>query len=399
MSGSSAWFISAGEHSGDLLARDLVKYALSKNPEISFFGVGGSEMCGQGVDIVVPLDSLNVMGLFEILSKLADIVEIEQRILDEVVKRRPEVCILVDFPGFHFRLAKRLRSRGFKVVQYVAPKVWAWGESRVKNLREDFDLVLGVLPFETSFFEQHRVNYEYVGSPHIDRIDKAAAVAKSFAGVGVDGKSRYIGVLPGSRTSEVRRVAPEILGILHELKSLTEIQFKFVVPVAPSLQLQTVLEAFEVSEIISNGLPSSSDFTNPIEAKDFIFVPGKSLEVMQMSEMVLVTSGTATLECALLNTPLIVLYKMNYLSYLIAKFKLQVKWISLVNLSLNESLVSEYIQNIDPHMVAKEVLSLVKGGEKRSHQMAGFMRMRERYFGFAEDRAFERIMSLVHSSS
>jgi lipid-A-disaccharide synthase len=393
MSSQKSWFISAGEYSGDLLARDLVKQVSQLDSEVTFFGIGGDEMEKAGVNIDIHLSRLSVMGLVEIFSKLVEIVQIEQKILELIEEKKPEVCILVDFPGFHFRLAKRLRARGFKVVQYVAPKVWAWGQKRVVKLRDDFDLVLGVLPFEKDFFEKHGVNYKYVGSPHIDRIEGVKAEIADF---NLDPKSKYVALLPGSRKSEVRRVAPEILKIIAKLKSGTASSgenIKCLVPVAPNLD-----HRFVISHFIGKEFESSDPFESPIAIEDFVFVPGQSLEIMKIADAAMLTSGTATLECGLLSTPMIVLYMMNGLSYHIAKLKLKVNWISLVNLSVNKTLVNEYIQHIEYEAVANELSELLDtGADRRRDQIEGLEKMKLNYFGNAEKLAAEEIEKLVRS--
>ena len=165
-------FISVGEHSGDLLASDLVLSLKDRFSKISFFGMTGDALQSAGVESIGSIDELSVMGFVEVLKKLPDLLALEKRILAAVDRRQPEFAILVDFPGFHFRLAEQLKLRGVKVIQYVAPKVWAWGEGRVAKLRKDFDLVLGIFPFEAGYFAEKGVNFRYIGSPHKDRMNK-----------------------------------------------------------------------------------------------------------------------------------------------------------------------------------------------------------------------------------
>lgn len=383
------WFISAGEYSGELLASSLVSEVKKIAPEISFFGMGGDEMRSSGVSVSVCSSRMSVMGIAEVLAKLPDIVKIEQELLDEIERRKPEVCILVDYPGFHFRLAKRLKKRGFKVVQYVAPKVWAWGEKRLDLLKKDFDKVLGVLPFEQDFFSEHGVDYEYVGSPHYDRVSEIKPYHSDL--FDFCDQTKIIAVLPGSRKSEIRRIGPEIKLIKSiMMRDNPSLLVKFIVPVAPNLSHKLVIE-----ELCGDCINIPDSFDELIEKDNYIFVSGNSLEIMKLADAAVLTSGTATLECGLIGTPMVVLYKMNSLTYLYAKLKVKVKSISLVNLSVKKPFVPEHIQKIDHQLVAAQLNSLLIDPSAQKRQRDGLAEMNSRYFGNAEKHAANALVNIT----
>lgn len=356
-----SYFISAGEYSGDLLAAELVSALRNVMPKFKPFGICGDAMIKAGVDKLIHQEKLEVMGVVEVVKKIGEIKMVESFILQKISDRKPAFAILVDYPAFHFRLAEQLKLRGIPVVQYVAPKVWAWGQGRVNNLRRDFDLVLGVLPFEEAFFREHGVNYQLVGSPHKDRISETRSGASASKG---GSRKPIIGLLPGSRHAELERIFPRML----EVKSLVQRKMpeaQFVMPLAPNLGRSGFCAALSVSE---------AHLPRPDSEGNFVYqgiriVNGQSLEIMANADVVLVASGTATLECALLKTPMAVVYVMNDFSYSMAKRKVRIPYISLVNLLAGKEVVKEFIQNFSADEVAEEVVSLAQPTPRRQQMV------------------------------
>lgn len=339
-------FISAGEFSGDILAAQLVTEIRKRLPSISFTGIVGQKMKDVGVEEFVSIDSFGVMGLADVLKNLSKICLLEREILSYIDRESLGVVILVDFPGFHFRLAEQLKMRGVIVMQYVAPKLWAWGEHRIERLRNHFDLVLGIFPFEKNYFCSRGVNFEYTPCPHVERLS-SIRVPTDF--LGLDVNKPVICFLPGSRVSEVKRILPVICSIKEILKKRNS-DFQFVIPVAQSLDLS----------FVKNILPKN-------QLRGLRFLQGKSLEAMKLADVAVITSGTATLECALLGTPMVVLYAMDDLSYLFAKRRVKTKWISLVNILLEKMLVKEYIQEFDLLEIVHELELYITSEKKRQH--------------------------------
>ncbi len=345
--------ISAGEYSGDLLAAELVKNLRhhKKATPFSFFGVTGPAMKRAGVETIASMDALSVMGFFDVLSKVVLLRKLVTALINEIQKRQAKLVILVDYPGFHFYLAKKLRPLGVQIVQYAAPKLWAWGEHRALRLKRDFDLVLGFFPFEIDFFAKWQVPYRYVGNPHLGRITQIKALprAKKEKAQGYS----LVGLIPGSRRSEIENIMPHLCEIMVSCLSRNS-KMKFFLPIAPSLSKRTILAA----------IPANHAFLK----EHMVFIAGKSLEVMKAMDVCLVTSGTATLECALLQTPMVVLYKMDRISYLIAKRKVKIPYISLVNIIMTQAVVKEFVQVFQTKDVVDEVFSLLAPSDKR-HQM------------------------------
>jgi len=341
------WLISVGELSGDLLGADLVRALKKEYPLIKFSGITGPALASEGVCSIANIDELNVMGVAEVLKKLASISILKNSILEYVDRYQIRVAILVDSAGFHLKLAEELKMRGVFVIQYVAPKLWAWGEGRMPQLRENVDLLLATFPFEESFFKKNGINCHYVGCPIVNRTD---AVQKHQN----TSDRPLFALLPGSRFQEVNRLLRPMLSIAKQLKQILP-HAEFVVPIAGSLQDEKHRKWFASHK-----------------EEGVRFVEQNSLEVMASADAALVASGTATLECALVKTPLAVIYSMNPLSYYIAKKNVRVKWASLVNILRSKLVVQEFIQDFDHLTVAKELASLVTDTSKRSSMLAEF---------------------------
>lgn len=344
-------FISAGEFSGDLLAADLVPALGSAFPGRDFFGVTGPAMAAASVQSVASISSFGVMGFAEVARKIGELAFLEKTIFAAVERLDPEFVVAVDFPGFHFRLAEHCRQLGIPVYQYVAPKLWAWGAGRISRLKSDFAGVLGILPFEREFFQQRGVRYQYVGSPHVDRMARVQVDRAMFGFPPRSEGQKIVLLLPGSRIPEVAAIAPLLRRIALTLRaSMPDVLF--AVPVAGSLDPAFVEAQFA-------GLPCVK------------IVRGSSLELMAISDAAVVASGTATLECGLAELPMVVVYEMSALTHAIASKVVTVKHASLVNLLAGEGVVPEFIQDVDATEVAGQVRDLLLDPVVRSRQLEG----------------------------
>jgi lipid-A-disaccharide synthase len=290
--------------------------------------------------------------------------------------------VLIDFPGFHIRLAEQLKRRGIKVYQYVAPKLWAWGEGRVAALKQNFDAILGILPFEESFFAKWQVPYRYVGNPIKDRMNRVAVDRSLF---GFKPNEKILVMLPGSRVEEIKRSLSLMVQIVRELQS-TVPHLVVICPVALSLTWS------QIEESLPDGLRLDEEKKWGV----IKFVRGMSYECMRIADAALVTSGTATLECALARTPMVVIYSMNDLSYWIAERVVKVPYISLVNLILDRKVVTEHIQRIDPHAVVTELKTLLVDSKERQSQVASFAELHEKLKGNAAFHAAKYILADVY---
>ena len=357
----SCYFISAGEFSGDLLAAELVHALKPVFPTLIPIGITGPTMSLSGVKSLATTDELSVMGVIEVARKVCDIRMLEQRITTWVQRTQPKFAVLVDFPGFHFRLAEIFHMLGIPVFQYVAPKVWAWGRGRIPALRENFAQVLGVLPFEGDFFREHGVPYTYVGSPHWDRMSKLTLSSRD---IGFPPDRPIVAFLPGSRLTELQLILPQMVAIRREvLKRMPDALC--VIPLAPSLEWE------KVAAILGHQDPVHATGLG-WEAAGFWWLPGWSLELMKIARVAVVASGTATLECALAGAPMVVVYVMNDLSYAIARRAVKLKWVSLVNLLMNEEVVQEHIQVINVSVVADQISELIEDSVTRRRMVKKF---------------------------
>lgn len=348
------YFISGCEPSGDLLAADLVQALAALRIE-GATGIAGPSMRDAGVRPMASMEDFAVMGFVEVLKHLPRLKLLEMELLEKIRRARPRFAVLVDYPGFHLRLAEELRRMGIPVIQYVAPQLWAWGEHRTERLRRVTDLVLGIMPFEEEFFRGRGVNFQYVGTPQVDRAQRAIGDAKHFGFA--DGSTR-VGFFPGSRVSEVGRILPKVNEIRASLRTQHP-DAEVAVSVAPSLPFAPfrVLfnndSAFEKAEkdLVATGMAR-----DPVHKT--VFARGNSLGLMKTVDVALVTSGTATLECALTLTPMAVIYVTSPMTYRMARRVVKLPYISLVNLVAGRPLVQEYIQHFAPEDAAATLWKL-----------------------------------------
>lgn len=353
--------IVAGEASGDLHGANLIK-SLKKERKIKFFGIGGEKLKEEGVEILCNSEKISVMGFFEVLLKIPLIYSVYRKVLRAVKKERPDLAILIDYPGFNFILMKKLYNLGIPVVYYICPQVWAWKKERIKLLDAYTKKRLVIFPFEEEFFKKEGVEAIYVGHPLLDIIEKREYKE--------DDKIK-IGVFPGSRKAEIKRILPEMLEICQYLKENIE-NLEFYIKIYSPLK-----------NFIEKRLKKSSI--------DFIRIE----DVMPLT-FSLMTSGTVTLENGLNLNPGIVLYKLNPLSYYFLKDKVKTKYISIANILLDEMVYEEFLQNRAKAGKIKEfVLNLVKDKEKLREKRERLSRLREILKRGAVERAKEEILKLL----
>lgn len=379
---SDYYFISAGEPSGDLLASELVAEMKKRFPKLSASGIAGPKMIAEDVHALAHIDDLSVMGFVEVIKHLPKLKRLDDELLEVIDRHPPKFAILVDYPGFHLRFAAALKARGIPVIQYVAPQLWAWGEKRTEKLRRVTDLVLGIMPFEVSFFREKGVNVSYVGSPQVSRARKAKNRREDW-GIHLAKGQSAIGFFPGSRYGEVSRLLPNILKIRQAMRERGP-AFQFFVSLAPSLRLDVFASLLGDSfDDVAAAIDAEGRFT----LGDTTFVRGQSLDLMKTVDVALVTSGTATLECGLCHTPMAVAYVMHNLSYKIAKRLVKLPHISLVNLVAGKEIVREFVQNIDAQAVAEELAALAVRGAIRNEKIRHLQGLDEKLKGDLASRA------------
>ena len=332
----------AGEVSGDLHGSHLVEAIQSIDPEIQFFGVGGEGLKRVGMKLLYPSQSLSVVGITEVLLKLRPILRALRGLKKSLDRERPDLIILIDFPDFNLRLAKIAHRRGIPILYYVSPQVWAWRPKRIKLIARLVKKMIVLFPFEVPLYEAAGVDVEWVGHPLLDTVRPALSKEKAFQQLGLDPKRRTIGLLPGSRMHEVERLLPPLLASADVLqREIPDLQF--VVPLAPGIP-KTILS------------PWMKNISVPV-----IVVEGFTYDAMNLSDLLIVASGTATLEGAILGKPMVIIYKVSLLSYWIARALIRVDHIGLVNLVAEKEIAPELIQrDVNPRRIADEAFRILR---------------------------------------
>lgn len=339
--------IVAGETSGDILGAGLIRALRERYPTARFEGVGGPRMLECGFHSITPMERLSVMGFVEPLGRLPELLRLKRDLVKRFSAERPAVFIGIDSPGFNLRLEQSLHDAGITTVHYVSPSVWAWGEKRIHKIARAVDLMLALFPFESAIYQQHRIPVHCVGHPMADRIDpdedqlRAREHARQQLHLP---DTDIVCLMPGSRRDEVARLAPAFLQAAIKCLQLRP-QLHFVIPCANTSRL------VQVQALLSEFLQHHSN--SQLIQKAFTVLDGQSHEAMRAANIVLLASGTATLEAMLLKRPMIVAYKLSAMTWWLASRLVKVPYISLPNLLAGEELVPEFLQ----HDVTDESLS------------------------------------------
>lgn len=330
--------IVAGEASGDLHASDLIREIKELDPEIKFFGLGGEKMLGQGVDLSFNIVEIAVVGLFEVLKNLKKFKEIFNDLLERVDLERPKLAILVDYPGFNLRLAKELKKRKIPIIYYISPQVWAWGSSRLNLIRNLVNRIIVFFKFEEELYKKENIPVSFVGHPLLDLVKPTLSKEELFNKLNIPSSKYTIALLPGSREKEVKNILPIMLDtatlISQDLPSV-----KFLILRSPTVK----------EEWFNNILPH---YKLPMYT-----LHGMTYDGLSLCDFALVASGTATLETAILGIPMVILYKVSFLSWLYLRMAIKVSYIGMVNIIANQCIVPEFIQY---HARPKKIASYIK---------------------------------------
>lgn len=320
--------IVVGETSGDLLAADLLRELKAKGIPFVAEGIAGPETQKQGCHSLFAMETLSVMGLGEILKKLPQLLRLRHQLIQHFIANPPDVFIGVDAPEFNLGVEKKLKQHGISTVHYVSPSVWAWRPWRLKKISKGVDLMLTLFPFEERFYQEHPIPAAYVGHPFADAISLENDPVLARQGLALPESGKIIALLPGSRRNEI-----DYLGrIFLETAERCYRKNPALIFVAAMVNKERALQFSQLKCAMAPELP-------------LVMIQGQSRQVMAASDVVLLTSGTATLEAMLLKKPMVVTYRMSRLSYWMAQWLIKVKYISLPNLLANSTLVPEFIQN------------------------------------------------------
>ncbi|MFH0999203.1 MAG: lipid-A-disaccharide synthase [Bacteroidota bacterium] len=366
------YYIIAGEASGDLHAANLIKELKRKDSYAEIRAWGGDLMQDQGANLVKHYRDLAFMGFSEVVSNLPTILKNFRLCKTDIIKWKPDLVILVDYPGFNLRIAKFAHQNNFKVVYYISPQIWAWKKSRVYDIKKYVDKMLVILPFEKDFYAKYDFQVEFVGHPLLDALPTELNDEISFRNENGLSDKPIIALLPGSRKQEIEKMLKTMLSITDYFPD-----YQFVIAGAPSIE--------------------KSFYLKIIADKKAMLVMNKTQKLLLASKAALVTSGTATLETALLNIPEVVCYKGSQISYQIARRIIDIPYISLVNLIMNKEVVKELIQNdLNIYNLKNELNNILTIEEYTSRILADYGLLKSKLGeGGASEKAAQLIIQFL----
>lgn len=349
----------AGEASGDRHGAALAA-ALPRHLPVHWFGIGGDAMAAAGVELVEHARAVNVLGIVEVVRHLPRVYRVFRNLLEEVDRRRPQFAVLIDFPDFNLRLARRLHQRGIPVVYFIAPQVWAWRRGRIKLLRRYTRKLICIFPFEEEFFRRAGVEVEYVGHPLLDAARPALSRQEFLQRYGLQANRPTVCLLPGSRNQEVTRHLPLLLEAAARLAEQRSLQFTLVRAntVDPALPKSLLAQRRELPVTLIDDSPYNA---------------------LAWADAAVISSGTATVEALLLGTPMVVIYRVAAPSWWVGKLLVRTPHYSMVNLLAGRRLVPELIQSdFTPERVAAELERLLSDTSERARIQMELGRLKER---------------------
>jgi len=359
----SAIMLSAGEASGDLHGGMLCRALRELSPGLQLFGMGGSHMAAAGMEVIVDPTGQAAVGTSEAVGRVPALYRAYRAMGRRLLADRPRALVLIDFPEFNLRLARRARRAGVPVVYFIPPQLWAWRAGRVRQMARRVTRVLAVFPFEPRLYERARVPVTFVGHPLLDVVPLDLTRDEARRRLGADPGHALIGLLPGSRPGEVERLLPPMLEAARRLAA-ADGRRRFVLGLAPTVAPE------QVAAIRSKSAPG----VPPIN-----LVSGRTYEVMAAADTLLIASGTATLEAALLGAPMVICYRVSWPTELLARALTRVRWIGLPNLVSGRAVVPELIQReVTGARLAEEAARLLEDPVAATAQRAAFKDLRAR---------------------
>lgn len=373
--------ILAGEASGDLLGAKLVHALRERYADLHIEGIGGPAMMAAGCESLFDIERLTMMGFIEPLFRLPDLIKLRKDIFNHFTTHRPDVFIGIDAPDFNIGLELKLRRMGIPIVHYVSPSVWAWRQYRIRKITKAVDLMLTLLPFETKFYEQHKVPVRYVGHPLADQIPLRPDKFAARRALCIDENATYVALLPGSRRQEIRFMAETFL-LAAKQALQKKPHLRFLTAHVNELRYQ---EFYEYYKQFAPDLPLE-------------FFTRRSQDVMAAADVVVVTSGTATLETMLFKKPMIIAYRMSRFTFQMAKLLVKTPYAGLPNLLSNELLVPELIQdNAKAETISQHIIDYLENPEKVESLQNKFIEIHRSLQFDSSRRASEAIFEMLQS--
>ena len=365
--------IVAGEASGDLHGSRLITAMLERDPSLHFCGIGGPEMKNCGVELLYDASKIAVVGIFEVISHLSHIIRAQRTLRARLKNKKPQLLILIDFPDFNLLLARKAKRVGIPVLYYISPQVWAWRSGRVKTIDRLTDGIGVILPFEEDFYRQHGVEKaQYVGHPLLDTVGSTMSREEFCALNDIDHHHKLVGILPGSRSKEVRSLLPEFLRAAEMFNARSSDPAVFLIPQAPTIDPHELAEA---------GIKDLS------QDLDIRVIDRDRYELIAACDAVLTASGTVTLEILLLDTPMVVAYKLSPMTFRLANLLIKLGqfslvklgYFSLVNLIAGKAVVLELLQDeAHAEALSEELFRLVYDQQRRTTQISEFRSIRDK---------------------
>lgn len=369
----------AGESSGDLLGADLISSLKRRYPSARFVGIGGSKMISEGFESLFPMEQLSVMGFFEVLKHLPELLKIRKQIIQYFLKIKPDVFIGIDAPDFNFKVEGTLKSQGIKSIHYVGPSIWAWREKRLEKIRYQVDGVLVLFPFETPFYDKYDIPVKFVGHPLASKTPEQPKVEEARKTLQLPLDAQITGLMPGSRMAEINVMADIYV---QAAAKLTEVypDMMFIVPCVHQRARQRIQQAVDVYG----------------KELSIVLFDQQADTVIEASDQLIVTSGTATLQAALYKKPLVLSIKVHPISYWIMKSLATTQWIGLPNILAEKRLVPELIQqDATPEKIVEALKSLIDNKDARKVQIDAFKYQYDLLKQNASERAADAIKDWV----
>ncbi len=354
-------WIFAGEASGDLYGARLARSLMEQSPDLIVQGMGGEEMSEAGVEILVDSSDLGIVGFVEVIKHLPMFLRIFNGLVRRAEKERPDAVVLIDYPGFNLRFARKMEKLGIKVIYYISPQVWAWGKGRVKEMARTIDHMIVIFPFEESFFSKSGIHTSFVGHPLVD-------VLRQNPLTEVKRQQDLIALLPGSRMSEIERHLEPLLETAAELYR-QQPRYGFVLPL-PNKRLQGHVQQEILRFWETRG-------TIPIEV-----IAGDTERQMRKATAGIAASGTVTVQAAILGLPLVVIYRLNPLTWMIGKRLVKIPYVTMVNLVAEETVYEEFLQGeVRPEKLVPALLRILPDGDRHKAVVEGMRKAVSRLRG------------------
>ena len=372
--------IVAGESSGDLLGSHLIKSLKSARSDLKFIGIAGPKMMKEGAISFFSMEELSVRGYFEVFRKLFHLIKLRKKLLNQILKEKPDLFIGVDAPDFNFWIEKQLKKKGVPVIHYVSPSIWAWRGNRLRKIKKSIDHMLTIFPFEKNIYSKANIQATFVGHPLAEMIPLYPNKKKAQNKLKIIKATKVIALLPGSRQGEVKWHAQLLIDSATEIsKKIRDV--KFLVP----------LPTRETYDIFSKTL-----FKNTHAELDIQLLIGHASDAINAADLVIVASGTATLETALYKKPMIVIYKMSSISWQILKRMRYLPFVSLPNILLNKFLVPELLQSdATSENISSKAIEILKDASYRKNLLIQFTKIHHQLKQNTSDRLNRVILKLI----